>query len=82
MDFEQFKEFMLQNAAQHEAWISEIQGSLRSLANTTQGLVDNQVYLQEKIDELAEQGNRTQLQIEELAKLVIRHVSDPNAHQA
>jgi hypothetical protein len=50
MDFERFREFMLESAARHESEIAAIRVSLTSMSNTVGRLVDNQVYLQESID--------------------------------
>ena len=65
MDFEQFREFMWQSAAKHDAEIGKTQQglarvhdtmvivgeSLRSLHNTVEHLVENQIHLQESMDE-------------------------------
>ncbi|MFN0168333.1 MAG: hypothetical protein ACKV22_18050 [Bryobacteraceae bacterium] len=88
MQFEEFREFMLQSAAQHNVRIAQIEESLNRITNTVGRLVDNQVYLQEKFDatqdqigETQQQIRETQQQLRELAGLVIRHVSDPDAHK-
>lgn len=61
MDFDGFQEFMLQSAAKHEADIAAIRESLKSMANTVDRLVDNQVFLQESLDLLT---NQTRAQAE------------------
>ncbi|MGH9720362.1 MAG: hypothetical protein ACRD8O_09125 [Bryobacteraceae bacterium] len=58
MEFEQFKDFMLQSAAEHDARIAMIEDSLNRLSRTTQVLVDNQIHLQESLDRLAEENRR------------------------
>jgi hypothetical protein len=50
MEFEQFKEFMLQSATQHDARIAQIEEVLRSLANASQKLVVTQLDLKDKGD--------------------------------
>src|SRR5947208_8920735 len=50
MDLERFQEFALQAAARHEVEIAEIRDSIRSLTNTVERQVDNQVFLQESMD--------------------------------
>ncbi|MCX6590858.1 MAG: hypothetical protein NTZ56_04980 [Acidobacteria bacterium] len=80
MDFEQFKEFMLQSAAQHDARITAIEESMGRLINTVDKLVDNQVFLQEANQRTESSLERTNAVVQELAKLVIRHISEPGAH--
>jgi hypothetical protein len=80
MDFEQFKEFMLQSAAQHDARITAIEESMGRLISTVDRLVDNQVFLQEKSEELKDEQLKTERMIQELSKIVFRHVVDPQAH--
>ena len=80
MDFERFQEFILESAArqeaaaarhdaaiaQHDAAIADIRDSLKSMANTVERLVDNQVFVQESL--------------QELERIVFRHATDPGAH--
>jgi hypothetical protein len=87
MDFERFKEFMLESAARHDTEIAAIRESLKSVADTLQSindsfksvtstvdrLVDNQVFLQES-------HAQTQESLRELERIVFRHVTDPDAH--
>jgi hypothetical protein len=91
MDFEGFKESMLESAARHDAEIAIIRESLKSVAesltsvtNTVGRLVDNQIFLQESLDALATQTRedhaQTQKSLRELERIVFRHVSDPDAH--
>jgi hypothetical protein len=80
MDFERFQEFILQSVARqeaavarqeaaatrHDVEIADIRESLKSMANTVDRLVDNQVFLQESL--------------QELERIVFRHATDPGAH--
>jgi hypothetical protein len=70
--------------AQHDAEIADIRDSLKSMANTVDRLVDNQVFLQESLDVLATQTRedhaQTQESLRELERIVFRHVTDPGAH--
>jgi hypothetical protein len=43
--------------------------------------VDNQIYLQEKIDGTQDQLRELGQEVRELGRIVFRHVTDPNAHQ-
>ena len=52
--------------AQHDAAIADIRDSLKSMANTVERLVDNQVFVQESL--------------QELERIVFRHATDPGAH--
>ena len=71
--------------------IGSINSTLGSITNTVEHLVDNQVYLQESIDLLtrkmseaaaASEKNRAQAEreMQELRRVVFRHVTDPEAH--
>ena len=86
MDFERFQEFMLESAARHDVEIAAIRESLKSVSNTLDRLVDNQVFLQESLDLLAKETRedhaQTQASLRELERIVFRHVTDPNAHNA
>jgi hypothetical protein len=93
MDLERFQEFMLQSAARHDSEMAVIRESLGRITNTVDRLVDNQVYLQESMDLLtrklveeteAREKSREQAEheIQELRRVVFRHVTDPDAHQA
>jgi hypothetical protein len=53
-------------AARHDVEIADIRDSLKSMANTVDRLVDNQVFLQESL--------------QELERIVFRHATDPGAH--
>ena len=53
-------------AARHDVEIADIRDSLKSMANTVDRLVDNQVFLQESL--------------QELETIVFRHATDPGAH--
>src|SRR5258707_1148600 len=50
MQFEEFKAFMLQSAAQHDRRIAQIEESLGRITNTLERLVDYRVELQEDFD--------------------------------
>jgi len=50
MEFEEFKAFMLQSAAQHEVRIAQIEESLGRVTNTLVRLVDNRIELQKEFD--------------------------------
>ena len=98
MDFERFQEFMLESAARHDAEIATIRESLKtinsalqSVSNTVGRLVDNQVFLQERLDLLAQdlsqhaKENRAEAaqihaSLRDLERIVFRHVTDPSAH--
>jgi len=105
MDFERFQEFMLESAARHDAEIATIReslktingtlksvsDSLKSAANTVGHVVDNQVFLQERLDLLAQdlsqhaKENRAEAaqihaSLRDLERIVFRHVTDPSAH--
>lgn len=85
---------MLEAAARHEVEIGAIRDSLKSVADSVQSLaktvdrlVDNQVFLQERIGDLAKNQDATQqssrdLQqsLRDLERIVFRHVTDPGAH--
>jgi hypothetical protein len=84
MEFEQFRDFMLQSAAKHDAQISTLQEMVKSLVSTVEMLAENQSRLQKSMNDsfrrMALDHEATQTELRELSRIVFRHVSDPDAH--
>ena len=84
MEFEQFRDFMLQSAAKHDAQIATLQEMVKSLASTVEMLAENQSRMQKSTNDsfrrMELDHEATQAELRELSRIVFRHATDRDAH--